>query len=308
MKNMLILSHNIDDYLLGGSKFITELYPNDTDSKLMRVLRKISLATSLGVKSVLNEWYEECEKYDTIILFDTGNADYLIRLIHKKAPKARLILWYWNPIEKTISIDKINRQYCEIWSYHKGDCEKYNLNYNTQFFIPDNKTLNAENIEENGPIYQDVYFVGADKNRSQLLHEIEVVLIKNNISYKFVLTKFKKNSKKTNIPYSKPISAEESAVNVECSKAVIDIVEETQAGGFTLRPLEAAQHKKKLITNNKKIMDIKFYNPNNIFVWGVDSVEGLKKFIDSPYDESTDSETKFYSIDSWLKRFNHLSS
>lgn len=301
MVNALVLSHYIDTYLFNGSRYITELYKPGTDSTIMRCLRKVSLATGVGKSFFLEDWYESLNQYDCVILFDTGNADYLVKLIHKKAPATRLILWYWNPIEKTIPIERINREYCEVWSYHTDDCKNYDLKYNTQFFIPDDKN-NVVGDADTEVINQDVYFVGADKDRSSILHKIEKALIKEDISYKFILTPVG-NSKETCIPYSKPISAEESSDNVKHSKAIIDIVDEAQAAGLTLRPLEAAKQHKKLITNNKYITGVKFYSPKNIFIWGVDDIGSIKKFIDSPYDTGTDFQVEYYSYIKWINRF-----
>lgn len=313
MAKTLVLATNIDQYLVNGSYCITELYAHNTKNRILRSIRKVSLKTGIGVKLFLGNWYSKCKCYDSIILFDTGNANYLIKLLHRKVPECRLILWYWNPVERTISINSIDSRYCEVWSYHTDDCRKYGLHFNTQFFISDDniKRINAgreinKNILSNQnpqkSIKQDVYFVGADKNRTPILYEIERVLKKNKITYKFILT-MTNGSRETSIPYSKSISAEESRENVNSSKAIIDIVDVSQASGLTLRPLEAAMSKKKLITNNKNIAKMKFYNPNNIFIWGMDKEENLKVFINSPYDTSTDTQIDFYSYDSWLMRF-----
>lgn len=305
MKRTLVLGHKVEKYLSGSNDYICELYRSNTDDIFMRILRKISIALDIGTGFFLNNWYENCERYDLIILFDTGNANYLINLIHKKAPDSRIILWYWNPIKLTIPVEKIDRKKCEIWSYHMEDCKRYDLKFNTQFYIPEKFiSQHEESFQEKsvGEIWQDVYFVGEDKNRSKILYEIEKELKRYNISYKFILVATT-NSKETSIPYSMPIPAKESEQFIKHSKAIIEIVNDVQISGLTLRPLEAAKFRKKLITNNEKIVEMKFYNSNNIFIWGIDPIEKLVSFLESPYDTAMDLEFDYYSYDLWIARF-----
>ena len=73
--------------------------------------------------------------------------------------------------------------------------------------------------------------------------------------------------------------------------------------GLTLRVLEALFYSKKLITNNKNIKKYDFYNPNNIFIWGVDDEKNLLNFINSDYITIEENILNRYSYDSWINRF-----
>ena len=55
--------------------------------------------------------------------------------------------------------------------------------------------------------------------------------------------------------------------------------------GITIRIQESLIHKVKLITDDVNIVKYDFYNPNNIFILGRDNMNGLKDFLDTPYED-----------------------
>ena len=61
--------------------------------------------------------------------------------------------------------------------------------------------------------------------------------------------------------------------------------------------------KKKLITNNKDIINYDFYNSNNIFVLGEDNLDNIKEFIEKEYVEIDEKIINYYDFYEWLKRF-----
>lgn len=295
-ERVLILSRNIDLVFSNNNGRITDLYRKKDAGKFERIIRKIFFKFKIPMHSFfLGEWFEQLDCYSTVIVFDTGNAPYIIDLIKKKNSQIRIILWYWNAVENSIPICSINRNHCEIWSYRKADCIKYSLKENTQFFMPGK-------VEQGREIKQDVYFVGADKNRSEALYDLAKVFLKNGITYKYVLTKYK-NSTEAKIPYTSKISVCESRENMLESRVVLDIVDESQMSGITLRPLEAIFYGKKIITNDKGVLDLKIYNKHNFFIIGSDSFDDLKRFVDAPFDYIDDSYINYYTFDEWVKRF-----
>lgn len=298
-KNVLVLANDIKRYLGDTDQGILEVYQKVTGNVFLRGIRKIALATKIGALWWLADWKKDVGQYDTIILFDTGNADYLIEILHTIAPKARLILWYWNAVEKTIPVNKIDRDICEIWSYNKRDCERYGLKYNTQFYCQQNQWNGTEHIE------QDVYFAGADKGRTEMLYQLKEKFVEENITYKFILTAIN-GSQETKIEYSKPITPQENIDNIQHSKVIIDIVDSSQLSGFTMRPFEAAFYHKKIITNDPNVRNLLFYSSANFFVWGVDDDNRLKEFVDSEFVPIPGEKLAYYHYAAWLERFEDL--
>ena len=83
---------------------------------------------------------------------------------------------------------------------------------------------------------------------------------------------------------------------------MIDINQSNQTG-LTRRPLEALFYNKKLITNNADIRRYNFYNPKNIFIFGIDSAESLKEFVKSPVDKIPAQIRQQYDINTWIDQY-----
>lgn len=48
------------------------------------------------------------------------------------------------------------------------------------------------------------------------------------------------------------------------------------------------------------IKEYDFYNPKNIFIWGVDDLQGLVAFLNSPYEPIENNILKSYTFEGWL--------
>lgn len=233
----------------------------------------------------LGKWKKNLKEYDTVILFDNGYSDMISKYIKKKVNNIRLILWFWNPVNEQSRNFLKDKYIDEIWTYDKNDAEKYNLKYNTQFY--------TKNIVINTlPKKQDILFLGREKGRKEEIDNLEKVCKKLNINFKaFIIS-----NEKDYIPYTKYIEY------LQESNAVLELVKE-DIKGLTLRTLEALFFKKKLITNNRDIVNLQFYNANNIFVLGIDKLENLKIFMDKPYENIEQKVIDYHDFNEWLKRF-----
>lgn len=294
-------NHNLLPRSVGNMK-LNNIFRKPNLGKVFRIFRKIHLNSIFPLKRLwFSSWvkYLKNEKY--VIIFDFGSADLVIKYIRKINKNLRIIFWYWNPIDISISINKIKELDCEIWSFDLGDVEKYSLKYNTQFFC-------YENLERLKPVDNlkafDVFFCGTEKNRIKDLLIIEEEFKKYKVSYYFHIVKSSGYYKSTEgYDYKLPLEYGQYLYLIFKSKCVFDFVSSEQ-NGITLRPLEALFFKKKLITNQKSIMNMDLYNRNNIFILGVDDYSKLNDFINSDYDYTNQSylETK-YCFESWLNRF-----
>ena len=304
MGNALILiDNNRNDFFLPriGSNDIFELYKSN--SKFNRILRRIVFKFHLPFSRLFfTPWCDQNRNYDKVIMFDTGNAKYLIAKIKKYYPKARIIIWYWNSVQKTINTEDVRRDDVELWSFDPNDCQKYDMKYNTQFFI--------EHGEAEAPLTEpvtgrDVFFIGTDKGRIKQLTKLKSLLDQFDISSDFYIVGDTANEiPGWNVNYNPPLNYQQVLERNRGAKAIVDIVSDGQ-NGLTLRPLEALYMKKKLITNMKTISRFKLYNQNNIIILDEISEESIKRFIDTPYDEKCYMELKsYYSFEKWVERFD----
>ena len=282
MSAVLILRLNDDDMFFNDLPQVEKYYRCKKTNFMFRVCRKFKLPV---FSLFFGKWKKKIEKFDRIILFDNGYHKKISQYIRKKNKHAKIILWYWNPLvvnNKSITKDK---NIDEIWTYNRFDKDALRLKYNPQFYHKIKELKDSEIID-------DVIFVGSDKNRYN-----HIINIKNELEKRYIKCDFKivKNEKDY-------ISYEEYLDNVSKTKCILDY-NNTTLNGLTLRPLEALFYKKKLITNNKDIVNYNFYKPNNIFVLGIDDMSKIKEFIDSTYENVDEEIVNYYDFESWLKRF-----
>lgn len=263
---------------------------------LNKILRRIQISVGLNkIEILLNNWKNQLHKYETVIIHASKLTPPVVRFIRKKEPNIRIIVWYWNPVDKCVDINKFKKYDCELWTFDEMDHEKYALNYNTQYYFND---VILPNTDDN----IDVFFVGGDKGRIANLVSLKEKLDNQNISNYFHITSTGKENINYKNYYSSRISYDEVLKYIASCKVIVDYVAEKQTG-LTLRPLEAMFFKKKLITNDKSIENRDFYTKENIFILGIDDIDDLAEFINSPYKELERVIANRYDFNSWLNRF-----
>lgn len=237
-----------------------------------------------------NTW----DRYEVIIVFD---AVYLVpALWHVKNKHCRLILWMWNTVGDC-DVRRINlaKEFAEVWTFDKKDAEQFGLHYSNQFYFrPDDQ--HDERNEES------VFFVGADKNRMQLLCSVSKKLSQiEYVSDFFVLPD-------QNQEYGEPAKGfllndwmdySQVLEHVRKCTAVLDLVKEGQVG-ITVRTLEAVFYKKKVITNNAAVKYCDLYDSGNIYILDHEK-EALEEFLKAEVNEYPDAVLDRYTAATWLK-------
>ena len=244
---------------------------------------------------------EDLEKYDTLIIFESVVKISAIRYIRTKNPNIRIIIYFRNQFtfskKRNVSLTYLKKYNCEFWSYHLGDCEKHHFQYNSQFWNPEY----LKKIKPQKENTYDCLFLGRTKNRIN-----DVVQIHEKLKH-FQLKDYIYLVPKTNYDFDRNLSNqymnyEHYLEKLSVSNAVLDLVN-TENYGLTLRPLEALFYNKKVITNYREIKLYDFYNKNNIFVIGEDSVDNLNDFLKKPYIELPNNIVESYTFDKWISRF-----
>ena len=247
-------------------------------------------------------WYGKYKKYlndyNLIIVFDFLMGLEILQYLRRKNKKCKIVFWAWNKLE--YNPKKYDNSICEFFSFDKGDCIKYELKYNNQFYFP-NIVNNSERIK------YDAIFVGKDKNRIKKILKIKEFMEKEDLNVKLHVNKDKEYNNFEIDKYlsSESITYEELIKLIGQSKSIIDIVSNNQKG-LTLRVMESIFFKKKLITNNESIKEYDFYNPNNIFILQFDDIKNLNSFINSEYDELDKRILEKYEFETWVNSFYEL--
>lgn len=268
------------------------------NDKYLKKFKGINLKDKLEGKKIL----EDLEKlnYDYDIFLKIGCVylpENVLQYLKNKIPVC--ISHHWDSSAK---IDRCNfnlekKYFDKISSFDREDVKKFKIIYLTNFYYIDN--IKKKEIE------YDIYTLvrKVEEKRENLLYKIAEKCLKNNIKINFtmyipeVLVKGKDIVTITNktIPFTQMLE------ECEKSKAILEICHSLNKG-YTFRTFDCIGMKKKLITNNKEIINEDFYNPNNILIIDEDNIEIPKEFIDSPYEDLPKEIYEKYSLENWVKQ------
>ena len=227
---------------------------------------------------------------DSVILCDYFNIGFLAAISRCVKAKSSLHLWIWNPIIHYDSFSKCKDNIEElgftIHTFDKKDAEILKLHYHKQFF----PIRVYQGIPKSNNYWSDFYFLGAEKGRAGILHDISNRLSSYNLDFKIAKD------------LSEYITYDENINNVMHTRCIVDIVQANQSD-LTLRPLEAMAFRKKLLTNNQNILNADFYNSNNIFVIGNDDWADIGNFLKKPYAAVDDQILRSYDVLTWINDF-----
>lgn len=237
----------------------------------------------------IEENYDYFIKIGPIILQEST-----LKILKNRFPV--LISHHWDTInsnkEKIILLEK--RFFDKVSSYSKKDCEKYDLAYLPNFYFKkEDKSIKIEN---------DVFGITSDFTRINFLEKIAKELKKNDIKYSINLITDKNiESKWVNISKN-PWNIEEVLKAYSKSRTVLELVRKEHEGSHTFRAIECIGLNKKLITNNKEIINENFYNKNNILIIDEENMIIPKKFIYSKYEKLSEKVEEEYNIENWIKK------
>ena len=242
------------------------------------------------------------EDDNKIIVFDTFVTPKYLQWLCTRYPDKRILLWYWNPAPADRFFDLFPRR-VEIWSYSPEDCRKYGFRYNTQFFFDclasECEKWQDAQLNHSAPERPLVFFLGRDKGRKKDILELRAMLEQNGADTEFYFLQgraMENGFKRTVIPYR------EAARMAGDSDVILDY-SLSASSGLTLRPLEALFFRKKLITNNKDILQYDFYRKENIYILGEEK-RTLQEFWTEPYVPVEKEIRDSYLLSNWLKRFD----
>lgn len=258
-----------------------------------KIFRKILLKVNYPKHIWFDSWKNKLSNFDAVIFFLYDSIE-AIEFIKKKNPNIKIIIWYWNPVNKClIKPEKVQNKLNEFWTFDLTDSVNFKLNYNTPFYF--------KNIllHKNDLIY-DVIFVGEDKGRAEKLNEYKYILNSLKLSTFFhIVDDYKHRFSARKV---KPISYGFYLKKLAQSKVIFDFLQEGQTG-LSLRSMESIFFNKKLITNNINIKHYDFYRKENIFILNNDDITMLKNFVDSDYLELPKNIIDNYDFQNWAKRF-----
>lgn len=168
--------------------------------------------------------------------------------------------WKSSALDLAREYDKLIK-FDNIITFDNMDAKSFNLNY---YPIPFSVLSNKQAVHESNI---DLIYVGLAKDRLDELHSIfkEANDLLDNPYFR-VTNVPKKKMLYENVIYNKWMSYIDMVEKTIESNCILEILYKTQTAA-TLRYYEAVCYNKKLLTNNKNVVNLPFYNPDYIHVF-----------------------------------------
>ena len=188
---------------------------------------------------------------------------YLEKIQHKY--KVHYILFLQDPWQHHLSANARNYEqhikFDYIFTFDPADAQKYGfIFFDTPYSIlSNNESIRATN---------DLYFIGTANDRLDSILGIFENGKKSEINMLFMIDRVDRSLQKDDdmIIYNKRIPYSEVIENDKASNCILEIISGGQSGA-SLRYYEAVCYNKKLLTNNKNVVNLPFYNPEYIHIF-----------------------------------------
>ena len=277
--------------------------------RLTNLFSKVFLGKNLKYQKRQKFVIEQLDKLghqDQILVLNADTFDHSTLEYMKKSTN-RFITFLYDNLDRFPVQDKLHF-FDKIYSFDDKDIEKHGFerltNYNYLPFLSQ---------EKQNPSEDALYITSYDKKR---IKQLEILSQKfEELRLKFDLYVIGKKSWKNQLmkPFSKNkivftrkrINHENLPEFYKRTKVILDLMRENQYG-LSFRVFEAMALEKKIITDNKKIKNYDFYNPNNILVLNKDFSNITKEFFETPYQSLPEGIYKKYTLEKWVERVFNL--
>ena len=270
--------------------------------------------------AVMNKYFLKAimpvaEKLDYVLMI---RGEFLnpvvLETVKAKTPAyCKYCMYQWDSAKNNANALAIKDFFDYVSTFDPDDAEELGWTYRPLFYLP-------ELIKDTKEEYDVLYLCSLHSKRIEVLNRLKDICAKKGLSlYKRVYSKkiiyYKRkylnkregyiNADNADIS-SKKLFVSDSYDYYNKSRIIVDYTHPGQSG-FTMRTIEALGCKKKLITNNKNVLDADFYDPNNIYVYDGENVDIPDEFLKEPFRTPREDIYQKYSVDSWLKSIMNLS-
>lgn len=277
--------------------------------RLTNLFSKVFLGKNLKYQKRQKFVIEQLDKLgyqDQILVLNADTFDHSTLEYMKKSTN-RFITFLYDNLDRCPVQDKLHF-FDKIYSFDDKDIEKHGFerltNYNYLPFLSQ---------EKQNPSEDALYITSYDKKR---IKQLDILSQKfEELRLKFDLYVIGKKSWKNQLmkPFSKNkivftrkrINHENLPKFYKRTKVILDLMRENQYG-LSFRVFEAMALEKKIITDNEKIKNYDFYNPNNILVLNKDFSNITKEFFETPYQSLPEEIYKKYTLEKWVERVFNL--
>jgi len=239
-----------------------------------KFLLKLFNHFNLKPRFILRKYYSlrKIDFNDKIVVFDNEALTHLSkrRLLKIKKKSKLVVLFFIDNLSNdypSVSNAKqlFNKKiFDRVFTFSKEDSNKYGIDLNLCYY-------HKKDIGDKIIIKNDLFFVGNIKSRLNKIKELGLFFNKHAIKIDFNLSG---NAYDLGFSYNSIgyLPYEECVKLMMGSNCILDIVD-NEDSSVSLRYFEAIVYNKKLLTNNKKIVEMPLYNPKYMKVF--DTLEDI---------------------------------
>lgn len=254
-------ARDVDDIQIVDSLFSN----NSIESKILETKRKHKYLWKLFGQQVLKHYVSKTNGFrnmaaGSMVVFSNISVRFLpISFLKEMRNKGNKLVVYFID-----SISNINAkeafEYVKlgifdlVLTFDKADAKRYGF---THFYTMYSRHYNFSDVKS---IEYDAVYIGSDKGRYRMLTELKGKC-HNTRFYVDMLNISEKQKRDSGFQSNKSVLYTDSLKIVQKSNCIIDLVLDPEQSGLSLRAYEAIAFNKKLITNNKSILEFPYYNP-----------------------------------------------
>lgn len=234
-----------------------------------RVNKKVNLPFKWVWKCSLDtiHWDDQCSY--VVVFLDDVNPIPITKLQKiKQSHQVKYSLLLLNPFtpkrQATLKayFEKMGFDY--VFTFDQADARKYGFSFTDTFYsvLPQKNNHISETEKKN------IYYIGGNKGRLQDLLALYSTMKDNNISSIYRITDVEESEQqwKNEIIYNDFIDYSTTVEELRLCNCILELIAADQFGA-TLRYYEAICYNKKLLTNNKNVVNLPFYNPDYIHIF-----------------------------------------
>lgn len=249
----------------------------DTKNRLLNAIKRIHLSNRINLiinlpfKGIWKSVFDDIEWDDDTIYYIIFSDTYPLKPLYLKNIREKhnikyvlfaAFLWDGNfQNSKRRRDDAVALGFDSIFTFEPSDAKKHGFIYCD---IPYSIISDVESSNIN----YDLYLVASASNRLNTFLSVFKYVDGNNLSVKYRITNTKRKQQviKNKIIYNQKISYATVINEVKQSNCILEVLSKGQTGA-TLRYYEAVCYNKKLLTNNKNVVNLPFYNPEYIHIF-----------------------------------------
>jgi hypothetical protein len=286
-----------NNFLRVKNFFLKNFFGNRTYKKeLIRKFRSGHMCQEIGHLG------EKSIDYILVIrpdIFDNETIQKLLNIGKK------VVGYQWDGLKRYPEVFNFIPLFEKFLIFDENDYKNYHIQFpNIQ--LCDNFFFDFDDEAENCSKNNTIYYVGSyiENRIDDLIYAMDE-LAKFDVNFDINL-KYFRSKKPINKPYIKffkdNFTFRDNIKRLKAASIILDF-KVLEHNGLSLRFFESLRYEKKIITNNKTVMEYDFYNPQNIFIIHHDDMSRLGEFISTPYKEISKEIVDQYSFSSWLSKY-----